>query len=175
MKVDETPAGMLPTGLLTDPLPPLPVETHGVGQFRPYVSPSFDIVYKENAPIRQTMGAAGHDLVSEQEVVLEAGSSAIISTGVQVALPMGYYGRVAGRSSLAFKHGITAFEGTIDSDYRGEIKVKLFNHSKENYTIKKGHRIAQLIIQSYMAPLWNVVEQLAPTKRNDGGFGSSGR
>lgn len=175
MKVDATPVGMIPTGLLSDPLPPLPVQTHGLGQFRPYQVPAFNIVYKENAPIRQTMGAAGHDLASQEDVTIGAGSSATVDTGVQVALPMGYYGRVAGRSSLAFKHDITAFEGTIDSDYRGVIKVKLFNHSNKEYTIKKGDRVAQLIIQTFMAPIWNVMEELEATERNKGGFGSSGR
>lgn len=177
MKVDETPLGVsvhLPAGLLTESPAPLPIETHGMGQFRPYRAPSFGIVYND-APVRQTLGAAGHDLVSQEDVVVAGGASAIVDTGVKVALPMGYYGRIAGRSSLAFKHDVTAFEGTIDSDYRGNIKVKLFNHSVNDYSIHKGDRVAQMIIQTYTAPLWNVMDELSGTGRGEKGFGSSGR
>ena len=107
-------------------------------------------------------------------MAVPARGSAIVDTGVSVALPPGHYARIAGRSSLAFKHDVTAFEGTIDQDYRGPIKVKLFNHSDKEFPIAAKQRIAQMIIQTYVVPNMNVVSHLSQTERGGGGFGSTG-
>lgn len=168
---------MLPSDLLEEP-PVLPYEVHGFGQFCTYESlPYAEITIQDKSclPVRQTPGSAGHDLVANKAAVVPAHGSVIVDTGIKIALPQGYYGRVAGRSSLAFKHDVTAFEGTIDEDYRGPLKVKLFNHSDVSYNVKKGDRVAQLIVSAYVAPRFGVACTLADTTRGEGGFGSSGR
>ena len=171
MKEDD----MIPKGLFNTTT--LPYETKGLGHFQEYdKSPQMSIIAAANCvPKRQTQGAAGFDLCSLEEIKMQPHSSAIISTGVSVAIPMGHYGRVAGRSSLAFKHDVTAFEGTIDEDYRGEIKVKLFNHSDKQFCIKAHERVAQLIIQKYIVPIISFGESLPVSERGFGGFGSTGR
>ena len=171
MKEDD----MIPAGLL-DSIPPLPVETHGLGHFSRYDPNPHMHVAAEDAflPQRQTTGAAGFDLKSKDAMIVPAHGSAIVDTGVSVALPPGHYARIAGRSSLAFKHDVTAFEGTIDQDYRGPIKVKLFNHSDKEFPIAEKQRIAQMIIQTYVVPNMNVVSHLSQTERGTGGFGSTG-
>jgi dUTP pyrophosphatase len=169
MKEDE----MIPKGLLKMPSI-LPHETHGLGHFQGYDKSSQMAVVAATVPKRQTEGAAGFDLCSFSDNKIPPRSSVIISTGVSVAIPNGFYGRVAGRSSLAFNHDVTAFEGTIDEDYRGELKVKLFNHSDKEFCIKPGERVAQLIIQKYVIPFVSVVKSLPSSERGFGGFGSTG-
>lgn len=163
---------MLPMGLLKTH-DPVPVETHGLGQFGTY-APVVNIMCA-SPPARQTSGAAGHDLKAQQSVRIPARGSASVPTGVSLALPPGHYARIAGRSSLAFKHRVTAFEGTIDSDYRGHVQVLLFNHSDTPYDVQVGDRVAQMVIQTYVAPVWNRVGSLSASRRGAGGFGSSGR
>lgn len=159
---------MLPEGLLDAPF-----EVHGMGQFAPY-TPVVSVVC-QTLPVRHTPGAAGHDLKAQQDVVVPARGSVIVGTGVSLALPNGHYARIAGRSSLAFRHNVTAFEGTIDADYRGHVQVLLFNHGDKPYYIKAGDRVAQMVIQTYVAPIWNRVDVLPTTQRGAQGFGSSGR
>ena len=172
MKEDD----MLPKGLL-DSRVPLPVETHGLGHFSQYDHvPHIHMVigHHDLMPKRQTPGAAGFDLKSKEAISIPARSSAVVDTGVSMALPVGHYARIAGRSSLAFKHDVTAFEGTIDQDYRGPIKVKLFNHSDKAFDIEEKQRIAQMIIHTYVVPNIDVVSHLSQTERATGGFGSTG-
>jgi len=126
-------------------------------------------------PTRATPGAAGHDLNAAHNALVPKRGSVVINTGCQVALPSGHYGKIEGRSSLAIKHDIVAFGGVIDEDYRGTIHVKLFNHSKKNYHIKAGERIAQMIVQRYEAPRVESVGTLSVTERGTGGFGSTGK
>ena len=97
------------------------------------------------ALFKATKGSAGYDICSVRDITIGKRSSAIVDTGLSLEIPEGVYGNIKGRSGLAFKRDIIAFDGTIDSDYRGEIKIKLFNHGKKNYSIVKGDRIAQII------------------------------
>lgn len=156
---------------------PLPVETHGLGGLIPYdgtLRAQVVVTDPKHVPRRQSEGAAGFDLVTTKDVLVPARSSAIVDTGVRLALPPGHYGRIAGRSSLAFKHDVTAFEGTIDEDYRGPVKVKLFNQSDNDFEATALTRIAQLIVQPVVAPQLDVVATLVDTERGAGGFGSTG-
>ena len=167
---------MIPAGLLESRLP-LPVETHGLGHFSRYDPiPHVHVTVEapDCMPRRHTAGAAGFDLVAKEAASIPARGSTVVDTGVSVSLPPGHYARIAGRSSLAFKHGVTAFEGTVDQDYRGPIKVKLFNHSDKEFSIAEKQRIAQMIIHTYVAPHMNVVSHLSQTGRGAGGFGSTG-
>lgn len=128
-------------------------------------------------PEYETSGSSGMDLRSEEAVVIGPGERALVATGIFIELAEGYEGQVRARSGLAVKHGIGLVNGlgTIDSDYRGEIKVPLINWGKETYRIEKGDRIAQLIIAKYERINWDLVEELEQTKRNEKGFGSSGK
>lgn len=119
---------------------------------------------------------AGLDLYSVEEETIQPLTRVKIDTGVQMAIPQGYYGRVAPRSGLAVKHGIDVLAGVVDSSYRGSIQVILYNTDKDTpYTVKLGERIAQLIITPYACPDVIQVDTLEETKRGDGGFGSTGR
>lgn len=156
---------------------PLPVETHGLGGLLPFddtLRAQVVVGDPKHVPRRQSDGAAGFDLVTTKDVSVPARGSAIVDTGVALALPPGHYGRIAGRSSLAFNHDVTAFEGTIDEDYRGPVKVKLFNQSDETFEATALTRIAQLIVQPVVAPQLDVVATLVETERGAGGFGSTG-
>lgn len=130
-------------------------------------------------PAYQTLGAAGLDLQAnlEEEIILKSGDYKLIPTGLYMALPLGYEAQVRPRSGLAFKHGITVLNspGTIDSDYRGEVGVLLINHGKNDFIIKPGERIAQLVIAKHEQIDWIAVEQLSDTYRGAGGFGSTGK
>lgn len=127
-------------------------------------------------PSRATSGSAGYDLTAIDSHVILPGHRAVVSTGLAVEIPGGTYGRVAPRSGLAVKHGIQVGAGVIDSDYRGEVKVVLFNHDlSRSYTIKPGYRIAQLVLEKIECPgVEEIVEDLQDTTRGDGGFGSTG-
>jgi dUTP pyrophosphatase len=125
-------------------------------------------------PERKSEGAAGYDLYSDEKVILEPSNADIIGTGISIQLPEGTYGRIAPRSSLSLKL-ISVEAGVVDRDYRGEIKVMLFNQSSEDFVIKPGDRIAQLIIEKIETPLIEVVEELDDTIRGAGGFGSTGK
>ena len=106
---------------------------------------------------------------------LEPKSSIVIPTGLFIALPDGYEATIRSRSGLAFKYDIVAFHGLIDADYRGEIKVKLFNFSNNSYLIQPGERIAQLKIAPVSQIEWDEVLDLSNTERGEGGFGSTGK
>lgn len=139
-----------------------------------------EIVNKSNFEIPKyaTDGSAGLDLQAfiEAPIELKSLDRALVSTGLYISIPAGYEGQIRGRSGLALKHGISLANGigTIDSDYRGEIKVILINLSKENYTINNGDRIAQLVFNQYIKSEWIEVAELTETERGKGGFGHSG-
>ena len=119
--------------------------------------------------------AAGYDLMSVAETVVPSKGKALISTGIAMAIPVGNYGRIAPRSGLAAKNFIDVGAGVIDSDYRGEVKVLLFNFSDTDFKISKGDRIAQLIVEKYTRTDIEEVEgDLDATERGEGGFGSTG-
>jgi dUTP pyrophosphatase len=131
-------------------------------------------------PAYETSGAAGMDLraaIDEDEpLVLLAGGRAAVPTGLAIAVPEGYEAQVRPRSGLALRSGVTQANapGTIDSDYRGEVQVILINHGDEKVTIRRGDRIAQLILAPVARARWVEVESLGDTGRGDGGFGSTG-
>ena len=129
-------------------------------------------------PRYMTPHAAGMDICAavQAPLVIEPGSIALAPTGFAMALPQGFEAQVRPRSGLATKHGVTIVNspGTIDSDYRGEVKVGLINLGKVPYTIRRGERIAQMIIQQVFQPQVRQVEELDVTDRNCGGFGSTG-
>jgi dUTP pyrophosphatase len=129
-------------------------------------------------PSYETSGAAGMDLFAavEEDVMLGKFARALIPTGLQIALPHGFEAQVRPRSGLALKNGLTVLNapGTIDSDYRGEVKVILVNLSDENYVIRRGARIAQMVIAPVTRGLFHEVNVLPETARGAGGFGSTG-
>jgi dUTP pyrophosphatase len=125
-------------------------------------------------PARGSAEAAGLDLFSIEEVTLAAGARAMVRTGLSVAVPRGFYGRVAPRSGLAVKHGLDVLAGVIDSDYRGEIMCALVNHGRETLTLEAGQRIAQLIVEAIITPEPAWADALDETARGAGGFGSTG-
>lgn len=119
-------------------------------------------------------GDAGADLRSAVDVTLPARGWQLVATGIRLALPEGHVGLIWPRSGLAVKHGLDCGAGVIDSQYRGEIKVLLFNHSTVDHSIRKGDRIAQLIIQKVERVEFFAVDHLEDTARGEGGFGSTG-
>lgn len=132
-------------------------------------------------PAYETAGSAGMDVraaVPEDDpILLQAGERAMIPTGLSVAIPQGYEIQVRPRSGLAAKHGLTCLNtpGTIDSDYRGEIKVILVNLGQSAFTINRGERIAQLVLAPVTQLAWEEVDELDETERGEGGFGSTGK
>ena len=127
-------------------------------------------------PSYATHGAAGMDVVAAEELDLMPGQRHAVATGFKVAIPEGYEIQVRPRSGLALKHGITVpnTPGTIDSDYRGELKVIMINHGSEPFPIRRGERIAQLVPAEVTLAEWDEVEELCETARGTGGFGSTG-
>jgi dUTP pyrophosphatase len=125
-------------------------------------------------PVRASNGAAGYDLASAEDIFIPARGKALIRTDLSIRVPDNTYGRIAPRSSLAWKNHIDVGAGVIDSDYRGPVNVVLFNHSGDQFKILKGERIAQLIIEVIVIPEVVEVEDLDATERGDGGFGSTG-
>ncbi len=132
-------------------------------------------------PAYETVLAAGADLraaVSDSvPMVLTPGERALVPTGFCMALPAGYEAQIRPRSGLAYKHGITCLNtpGTIDADYRGEVKVLLINHGQEPFTIHRGERIAQMVVSPITQPEFIEVDVLSETDRGAGGFGSTGQ
>lgn len=130
-------------------------------------------------PTHATAGSAGLDLRAalEEPVTLEPLDRALIPTGLYFAIPAGYEVQIRPRSGLAMKHGITVLNtpGTIDSDYRGEIRAALINLSREPFTIEPGERICQMVLTRYEQVEWVEAEQLDDTDRGEGGFGHTGR
>lgn len=138
---------------------------------------SFKVVLlSDNArvPTRATCQAAGYDLYSACDLRIRAKSLCLVPLDIKVSLPADTYGRIAPRSSLAMRHFIDVGAGVIDSDYRGPLSVVLFNHGRDTFEVKKGDRIAQLIIENISTPPIEIVDSLEPTVRNENGFGSTG-
>jgi dUTP pyrophosphatase len=129
-------------------------------------------------PVYQTDGAAGLDLPAavREPVRIAPGKRALIGTGWSFAIPPGFEGQVRPRSGLALRHGVTVLNapGTVDADYRGEVKVILANFGDEEFVVRRGDRIAQLVIAPLSRAALRVVVSLAPTVRGDGGYGSTG-
>ena len=127
-------------------------------------------------PRYATQGAAGMDVLAAEDVTLAPGGRHAVATGLSVAIPPGYEIQVRPRSGLALKHGISVpnTPGTIDSDYRGELKVILINHGGEPFAIHRGDRVAQLVLASVTLAEWEEVGELDETARGTGGFGSTG-
>jgi dUTP pyrophosphatase len=128
-------------------------------------------------PAYATDGAAGMDVVSAEDLILVAGARHAVATGFAMAIPEGFEVQVRPRSGLALKHGITCLNtpGTIDSDYRGEVKVILANLGNEPFEIKRGDRIAQLVPAPVQRAILDEVQSLDETTRGTGGFGSTGQ
>ncbi|HEY4601115.1 MAG TPA: dUTP diphosphatase [Cerasibacillus sp.] len=128
-------------------------------------------------PYRANEGDAGLDLFSVEEKIIKAGESELIRTGIQIELPKGTEAQIRPRSGLALKHSITVLNspGTIDEGYRGELKIILINHGKEDFKIEKHMRIAQMIIAPVLQVNLVQAEDLSSSNRGEGGFGSSGK
>ncbi|MDE1152741.1 MAG: dUTP diphosphatase [Micavibrio sp.] len=131
-----------------------------------------------NMPKYATELSAGVDLEAaiDAPVTLQPGERTLIATGLAIALPEGFEAQIRPRSGLAFKNGVTVLNspGTIDADYRGEIKVILANLGTEAFTVERGMRVAQMVVAAYSRVSWNIVDQLDETARGAGGFGSTG-
>lgn len=134
---------------------------------------------KNKLPFTATVGSAGMDLMADIDIPMDIApmQRIAIPTGLYMAIPYGYEGQVRSRSGLAYKYGIEVMGGlgTIDSDYRGEIRVLLINLSDTVYTIQPGERIAQMVFTNYVIPEWCEVEILDDTQRSNNGFGSTGK
>lgn len=128
-------------------------------------------------PTYTNSGAVGMDVVAAEDASLKHGETVMIATGFAAELPEGYELQVRSRSGLAAKHGVfvTNGPGTIDPDYRGEIKILLSRINRGHYQVKRGDRIAQLVLAPVVRAITQEVEALSTTDRNDGGFGSTGR
>jgi len=131
--------------------------------------------YDSIIPTRGSDGSVGYDLYSNMDCVICASERGLVSTGITVVLPSGVYGRVAPRSGLSVKHGIQVGAGVIDPDYTGEVKVVLFNHGDKDFEVKKGDRIAQLILEKCETPPIVEINIVEDTDRGSGGFGSTGQ
>ena len=127
-------------------------------------------------PAYATEGAAGMDVVAAEDVTLPPGGRHAVATGLALAIPPGFEIQVRPRSGLALKHGVTVpnTPGTIDSDYRGELKVILINHGADAFEVRRGDRVAQLVLAPVVRAAWLEVEALDETARGEGGFGSTG-
>ncbi len=139
------------------------------------------IINQSSNPLPEyaTDGSAGMDLRANltEEQHIQPGERVMVSTGIFIELPDGYEAQIRPRSGLAIRQGITCLNspGTIDSDYRGEIKVILINHSREEQVIHHGDRIAQMVVQQFERVKWKEVKKVNETKRNEGGFGHTGK
>ena len=125
-------------------------------------------------PTRGSAFAAGYDLYASKDTTVPSHGKVLVSTDISIATPEGTYGRVAPRSGLAVKNFIDTGAGVIDADYRGEVKVLLFNHSDKDLEVKVGDRIAQLVLERIYTPEVQEVESLEESVRGAGGFGSTG-
>ena len=134
--------------------------------------------YNAKLTVYSSEYSAGADLFAclDKDIKINPGETVMIKTGIAIELPLGYAGLIFSRSGLATKSGLAPANkvGVIDCDYRGEIIVSLYNHSKNEQTVKNGERIAQLLITPYCTAAFNVVESLSETERDAGGFGSTG-
>ena len=144
---------------------------------------TIEVVKLENAlefdlPSYGTIDSAGVDLMAaiDKSCIIKVGQRKLIATGIAIALPSGFEAQIRPRSGLALKYGITCLNspGTIDADYRGEINVILINHGDTDFTIKRGQRIAQMVIAPVIKLTWNEVDSLPSSNRGIAGFGSTG-
>ena len=128
-------------------------------------------------PYRANPGDAGLDLFSIEETIIRSGESALIATGIQMELPKGTEAQIRPRSGLALKHAVTVLNspGTIDEGYRGEVKIILINHGKEDFIVEKHMRIAQMVIAPVFIVEIEETEAISDSERSTGGFGSSGK
>ena len=127
-------------------------------------------------PSYATPGSAGLDIRSAEDVIIEPGERAAARSGIYLEIPPGFEGQVRPRSGLALKHGVTVLNspGTIDSDYRGEVRVIMINHGREKFSVKRGDRIAQIVFAPCARAGIEEVYELGDTGRSSGGFGSTG-
>jgi dUTP pyrophosphatase len=129
-------------------------------------------------PGYETSGSAGMDVcaANDDEIIISPGQVALVPSGFAVAIPPGYEIQVRPRSGLAVKHSVTVINspGTIDSDYRGEVKIGLINHGRTNFIIKRGDRVAQLVLAPVIQAKWLLTDSLDETERGAGGFGHTG-
>ena len=141
---------------------------------------NLSVINKSNNPLPkyQTKQSAGVDLCAflSSDLVLKPNDRKLIGTGLHIALPEGYEAQIRPRSGLAFKYGITIINspGTIDADYRGELKIALINHSNVDFVIKNGDRIAQMVISKYEQISFTLNDSLDETERGEGGYGHTG-
>ena len=138
------------------------------------------VINKSNnpLPVYQTIQSAGLDLMAfvSEEITIQPMERQLLGTGLYIALPDGYEAMIRPRSGMAFKHGISVINtpGTIDADYRGEIKIALINFSKEAFKINNGDRIAQMVINKYEQVSFKLTDNLSETERGSGGYGHTG-
>jgi deoxyuridine 5'-triphosphate nucleotidohydrolase len=125
-------------------------------------------------PTRGSAASAGLDIYSIEDITIEPKQRVLARTGIAVAVPLGFYGRVAPRSGLAVKNGLDVLAGVIDSDYRGEVCCALLNTGDETVSLPRGSRLCQLIVEQIITPTPTWVEELEETARGAGGFGSTG-
>ncbi len=144
-----------------------------------YITRVNDLVHDIPLPQYATEHSAGMDICAavDGDFLLKSGETALIPSGFAIALPEGYEAQIRPRSGLAIKHqiGILNSPGTIDADYRGEVKVILTNFGKQDFVIKRGERIAQMVIAAYSRVHWEEKDSLTETNRGAGGFGHTGR
>lgn len=166
---EATPTPVATTSLTTE-MPPI------VPQNIPAIPPLLikKLSADATSPTRGSADAAGYDLYSATSMTIPARGQSLIDLKIAISVPAGTYGRVAPRSGLASRHGLHTGAGVIDADYRGEVKVLLFNFSDVDYEVKKGDRIAQLILERIITPEVIEVEELETSVRGMGGFGSTG-
>ncbi|KAH7417059.1 deoxyuridine 5'-triphosphate nucleotidohydrolase [Cadophora sp. MPI-SDFR-AT-0126] len=129
---------------------------------------------KARLPTRGSAFAAGYDLYAAKDTVVPARGKVLVDTDISMAVPAGTYGRIAPRSGLASKHMIDTGAGVIDADYRGQVKVLLFNHGEKDFEVKEGDRVAQLVLERIYTPEVLEVKELEESVRGAGGFGSTG-
>ncbi|MBI4919937.1 dUTP diphosphatase [Candidatus Azambacteria bacterium] len=127
-----------------------------------------------SAPNYATKGDAGLDFYSAEDIVLKPGQRQAVNTGIKMEIPAGYVGLVWDKSGLALKNGIKTMAGVVDAGYRGEIKIVLINFGNEDFIVKKGFKIAQMLIQKIEEPTIEIVEELSDSERSENGFGSTG-
>lgn len=129
-------------------------------------------------PQYMTDGSSGMDICAalEEEKIILPGERVLVPAGIVIGLPEGYEAQIRPRSGLAVKHGVTLLNspGTIDSDYRGEVKILLINHGTEPFVVRRGDRIAQMVIQRFCRVSWDLQDDLDRTERDSGGFGHTG-
>ncbi|KAF5591797.1 dUTP pyrophosphatase [Fusarium subglutinans] len=129
---------------------------------------------KGRLPTRGSAFAAGYDIYAARDTTIPTRGKALVDTDISMAVPAGTYGRIAPRSGLASKHFIDTGAGVIDADYRGQVKVLLFNHNESDFEVKEGDRIAQLVLERIYTPEVVEVQELEESVRGAGGFGSTG-